>query len=186
MISRHIGSMATPNKGYRSLTDSSLAPELSLAIKDWPDKETPILIGGLAYSYWCKPRYTQDIDLLFPSIDNVDKVQPLFKKTRPHCFIHLKTGVELEILDCKFLNISTRVFSYVSKTKIKDSLYIASKEALIILKAHRMTLQDKADIEQLLVAGAFLTEEVINLLTPINKNRLLEFFSENGLLKYLP
>jgi hypothetical protein len=56
------------NDGFRSLYESAVYPELSIALEDWKRNcNDGILIGGLAYSYYCKPRKTEDIDCLFLS-----------------------------------------------------------------------------------------------------------------------
>jgi hypothetical protein len=58
MTIRFLGKTRGPNDGTRTLEESTLAPELIVALKDWKagTDHAPLLIGGLALSYHVKPR----------------------------------------------------------------------------------------------------------------------------------
>ena len=63
---RKLTKMQTVNDGTRSLTESIMAPQVIIALQDWVKSSAPgVLIGGLAVSYYAKPRYTDDITFIF-------------------------------------------------------------------------------------------------------------------------
>lgn len=48
------------------MLNSAIVPEVRNALAAWVKaKGAGILIGGLALSFYIKPRYTEDVDLLF-------------------------------------------------------------------------------------------------------------------------
>ena len=146
--------MQGPNDGTRTLEQSTLVPELAKTLKDWAkgtEGTKPVIIGGLALSFHSKPRYTQDIDLLFLQPSDVPDAVPGFKKTRGHAFEHRETGVEIEVLDPQFINVSKHVVEHVYETAKEDPMgfKIPTREALIVLKLHRFKKQDEADIHAL-------------------------------------
>lgn len=153
MTIRFLGKTRGPNDGTRTLEESTLAPELVVALKDWKagTDHAPLLIGGLALSYHVKPRFTQDIDLLFLNPSEVPSDVPGFKKIREHAFEHLKTGVEVKVLDPAFINVPALVVRtcYERSTQDRLGFKIPDRESLIVLKLHRYSLQDRADIKAL-------------------------------------
>lgn len=87
-----------------------------------------------------------DIDLIFTGAvpDSIEG----FKKIRPHAFEHISTGVEVGVFSASFLNIKSELIAKVRATAhLSDGLLIASPEGLIVLKLHRWSRQDQADIE---------------------------------------
>jgi hypothetical protein len=141
------------NNGFRSLFESIIPNEVILALKDWKDyctNDNYILIGGLALSYYIKPRYTEDIDLAFLSYDDIPSNVFKFRRNREHSFEHIKTGVEIELLTSKHLNRSNYFFEKVFENANKsDDIKIASPESLIALKLRRFSDIDKNDIKEL-------------------------------------
>lgn len=151
---RNIKEMQVANDGTRTLLASALVPELVSALSDWNQDQTchDVLIGGLAMSYWVKPRYTQDVDLLILNHDvhNIAD-SPRFKRIRPHAFEHRPTGVEIEVLTPEFLNLPVKVAESVTLTAVlKSGQHIASPKGLIALKLARFSLRDQADIQDLM------------------------------------
>ena len=62
MLMRNLFNCNFVNNGKRTLIESILVPEVAKAILDWQN-EVPnvgVLIGGLALSYYVKPRSTID------------------------------------------------------------------------------------------------------------------------------
>lgn len=153
----------TVNDGTRLLIESVLSLEVQLALKEWFKNANNdyVLIGGLALSYYGVPRYTQDIDVLFPN-RNLIPVEVLgFKHHRHGAFQHNRTHVEVEVVSSEsFTTISPELVDAVFKTSIvsNDGVRIASKSGLIALKSEANRsgakhAQDVADIVQLIELG---------------------------------
>lgn len=150
---RNIGAMNGPNDGTRSVQNSILAPQVIEVLKDWRKGATspPLLIGTLAYSFWQRPRYTTDIDIL-----SVDESLPIYKigfrRVNNVQWEHLKTGLIVNLWS-RFhgREYYAPVFRQVKKTSVKKHPYrVASVHGLIALKMYTFTRQDQADIEKLL------------------------------------
>lgn len=140
----------------RPLLESIVAPEVTAALRDWiGSAEIPgTLIGGLALSFYVRPRQTMDVDVVYATEDNIPDQIPGFKKVRPHTFQHNKTHVEVEVLSPEFLNVPPQIISRVVATAVKSSgMWIASKAGLVAMKLQRGNRQDQADIEQLIQSG---------------------------------
>jgi len=149
------------NNHNRLLFESIVVPEVISALTDWTNiNASGTLIGGLALSFYIKPRHTQDVDLLYLSEDEIPLNVVGFKKTRDNCFQHNKTHVEIEVLTPAFIDTSEELIERVIKTSITSSgMKIASANGLVALKLGRGNLQDQADIEQLYIhAEANITE----------------------------
>lgn len=146
-----------PNDGSRSLLESVIAPEIINAIGDWKKHaNTGVLIGGLALSYWAKPRYTTDVDMIFLTKSDIPSNVDGFKAHRAGAFEHKETGVEIEVLYPGYIPVPQHVFVAVFDTAVCtiDGLKVASKEGIIALKLYRYELQDQADIQSLVNLGA--------------------------------
>lgn len=142
------------SKNFRSLNESIVYPEVEKALNDWKkfsNNDNYVLIGGLAYSFYLKPRATQDIDLIFISFDDIPEMVNNFKRIRKHGFIHLETQVEVETLDAEFLGKDKDFFKTIFKNSIEsDGIKIASPVSLIALKVGRYSPMDKSDIIELI------------------------------------
>lgn len=150
---RNIEKMNSINDGTRSLLESVVSNEIVLALQDWTDNNTIdcVLIGGLALSYYVKPRTTMDVDILFLSDNDISQNVFGFKRTREHAFQHNKTHVKVEVLSPEFLKISHELAQVVFDTSImSDNIKIASISGIIALKLSRFSRQDQADIEALI------------------------------------
>lgn len=158
MLLRDLGKTTGPNDGTRTLFESILPNELLVAIRDWNEatsgKIEPILVGGLALSFYVKPRYTQDIDYLFLSPNDIPNEVVGFKRTRRYAFQHNKTHVEIELLTNESINVSQELVNKVFATaRESNETKIASPTALVAMKLQRLKLQDKADIVELIKTG---------------------------------
>lgn len=149
---RDLIKMNGPNDGTRTLFESVLPNEILVALRDWSQKVSePVLIGGIALSYYTKPRATDDLDYLFLSDERIPPKVTKFKRVRDHAFHHEKTHVEIEVLTPSFLGISEDLVKQVYATaKVSDKVLVASPEGLVALKLQRGELQDYADIVALL------------------------------------
>lgn len=150
---RNIWKMNWKNDGFRSLYESAIYPEVIIALEDWKqyNNSNCVLVGGLALSYYIKPRQTQDIDIIFLTEEDIPTNVYRFKKNRLHSFEHKKTGVEIEILTPKFLNKSEQMFKKTFEDSIiSDGIKVASPKSLIALKLNRFNSRDQLDILELL------------------------------------
>jgi hypothetical protein len=76
---------------------------------------------------------------------------PGFKKARAHRFRDVETHIEVEIVTPEFVNTSEKLFSQVIATcVVSDEIKIASPSGIVALKLGRFSLQDQADIVQLI------------------------------------
>ena len=171
---RNIEKMNRINDGERTLYESIQIPEVIEALKDWKNntKCDYVLIGGLSYSYFCKPRSTTDIDLLFKNSYDIPDIVNKFKRHRKGAFQHNKTHVEVEVISPETINTDIRLVEVVLETSIQENgIRIASPSGIIALKLGRFSRQDQADIEA-------LKEYTTIDLTPFNLSQeLIEKFN---------
>ena len=143
------------NDGFRSLNESIVYPEVAETLEDWKansnTQDSCVLVGGLALSYYLKPRPTEDVDLIFLSSDDIPESVYGFTRPREHAFRHIKTHVEVEVLDPYFLKKDQDFFEQVFKESIiSDGIRVASPRSLIALKLKRFSIIDRGDISNLL------------------------------------
>lgn len=156
MLLRDLKKTNSANNGTRSLLESILSSEVAQAVSDWKQyaSHQGVLIGGLALSYYVKPRYTSDGDFLYLTPSDVPIDVEKFKRTRNGAFQHNKTHVEIEVLSPSSINMSNELATQIFNTAIvRDGFKIASREGLIAAKLDRFKLQDRADISNLLQLG---------------------------------
>lgn len=153
----------------RSLLESVVVPEITQAIGDWINAaDIPgVLIGGLALSFYVKPRATMDIDIVYASDADIPENIRGFKRTRSHSFQHNRTHVEVEVLSPEFLGVPAGLVKQVIATaETSNGMRIASKSGLVALKLQRGKRQDQADIEQLIQSGGVDLAPFERWLTP--------------------
>lgn len=143
------------NDGIRTLNESIVYPEVEQTLNDWKKysntKETSVLVGGVALSFYLKPRPTEDLDLIFLSVDDIPDDIYGFKRSREHSFRHIITHVEVKVLDPDFLNKDIELFKIVFNNSIlSDDIRVASPKCLIVLKLNRYIERDIADIADLI------------------------------------
>lgn len=168
---RDFAKMYDNNDGTRKILESIIAPEVEMALHDWisNNESDCVLIGGIALSFYVKPRYTVDIDVLFLSKEDIPENVPKFKRNRPSAFQHNKTHVEVELITPQLIDTPNETIKAVYNTsEIHDGIKIASPSGLVALKLGRFSLQDQADIESLTnytkidLTPFNLTQELIN------------------------
>lgn len=156
MLMRNLFKCNFVNDGSRTLVESILIPEVAKAILDW-QTEVPnvgVLIGGLALSYYIKPRSTVDGDFLFLTDSEIPQSIEKFKRSRPSAFLHKETHVEIEVLTPSKINMSSELAQKIIETAIQQNgIKVASREGLIASKLARFKLQDRTDISELLKLG---------------------------------
>ena len=118
----------------------ALVPEVQQALAAWIKAKTEtcapgVLIGGLAMSFYAKPRYTEDADILFLSATDIPETVKGFKRTRSGAFQENKTHVEVEVVTTQSINQTQELVKKVIETAvIHDGIKVASIEGLIALK----------------------------------------------------
>lgn len=156
MLLRDLQKTNSHNIGTRSLLESILSSEVAQAIQDWKEYagHQGVLIGGLALSYYVKPRFTSDGDFLYLTPQDIPIHVEKFKRTRTGAFQHNNTHVEIEVLTPSSINMSNALATKIFNTaKERGGFKIASREGLIAAKLGRFKLQDRADISSLLQLG---------------------------------
>lgn len=159
----------------RTLFESVIMPEVEVALKNWIENNDGdcVLIGGLALSYYVKPRSTTDVDILFLSYNNIPEKVDKFKKHRNLAFQHNLTHVEIETVTPESINVPIEIVEKVFDTAIiSDNIKIASPSGLVALKLFRFNRQDQADIENLIINTDIDLNQFnipINLLMKYNK-----------------
>lgn len=156
MILRDLLKMNSINDGTRSLTESIVIPEVAQALKDWSvaTNTNSVLIGGLATSFYAKPRSTTDIDLLFMSVSDIPSVIEGFKKIRNNAFHHKRTHVEVELITPSSINVPQEIAIKVLKTSVLiNGVRVASPSGIVVLKLHRLKRYDSGDIVALIETG---------------------------------
>jgi hypothetical protein len=170
---------ATTNAG-RSLLQSVMAPQVQYALGKWiKQAHRGLLIGGLALSYYVKPRYTADIDLLFRSKEEVPDQVKGFERMGPEVFQERRHRVEVKVMIPAMLQsqVPEAVILKLFETAVEDSgISIVSKEGLTALKLHADRLRDQADIVELLkscpsldLAGWPVSEAHLSLLEALRE-----------------
>jgi hypothetical protein len=183
------------NDGFRSIYESVIPKEVLVALDDWKNSNNKdcVLIGGLALSYYIRPRYTEDIDLIFLTEDDIPETVYKFRRNRKHSFEHIKTGVEVEVITPLHINKKQSLFENIFETSIEsDGIKVASPLGLIALKLFRSKVndRDKLDIIELLkycyenkidtdISIFDLTDEEIQIFNDINNGIDFESISEN-------
>jgi hypothetical protein len=139
--------------GLRTLYESIIPNEVRNALDDWKNShrnDNYVLIGGLCMSFYLRPRYTEDVDLLFLTEDDLPDTVYKFKRIRPHSFEHIRTGVEVEMVTPELVGQNPDLFKKVyERSVISDGIRIASPVCLIALKLGRFIQRDRDDISAL-------------------------------------
>lgn len=177
----------------KTLNEAALVPEVRGALMRWlsnqPDDERGVLIGGLALSFYARPRQTMDVDLLFAQAP--DFINPMFKRTRDHGAIDKKDHVEIEFVTHKTIGIPQAVAKRVIDTAWQlgsTGPKVASLDAMIVMKLYgadspKRRRQDEADIQAMLENNPRLNmQELIQSwqLSDAHRTRLLELHELAG------
>lgn len=146
----------------RNIKHVAMVPEVQQALMSWilhkaTISEAPgVLIGGLAMSFYTKPRYTEDVDLLFLHQRDIPDSVVGFKKHRPGAFEERVTHVEIEVNTPESFHLPTHIAKKVFDTAVKHGdLLVASREGMVALKlcaagTPKREYKDMADVVSLL------------------------------------
>ena len=177
--------MAAYRIAATNLGHVALLPEVQHALTAWIKATTPsnrgVLIGGLAMSFYAKPRTTDDVDLLFLEAHHIADELPGFKRYRPGAFQENSTHVSIEVTTpASFDLLTPAIARKVVETAVEfDGLKVASREGMIALKlcsaqTPKRKFKDMADIVSLLegniglpMAGWPLSNKAFQLLGEI-------------------
>lgn len=149
------------------LEHAALVPEVQVALDKWVAGKTGtvapgVLIGGLALAFYAKPRYTQDVDLLFLEPATIPSNVPGFRRHRPGAFEDLVNNVEVEVNTkdtFKPTSLTQKVINRVFTTSVDhQGIRVASREGLVALKLCsaeniKREFKDLADVVLLLENG---------------------------------
>lgn len=151
---RDFSKLYEANDGSRTLLESIVAPEVAMALEDWKKSGAGgVLIGGLALSLYVRPRYTQDVDILYTSEVDIPSEVRGFKRNRDHSFQNNRTHVEVEVLTAEHTGLPTDVVHAIIATAVSDNgIMVATAAGLVASKLFRLSFQDKADIVSLIKA----------------------------------
>lgn len=169
--------MRVYSSAVKDINHAGLIAEVQHALTKWGGGPGCVLIGGLALSFYCSPRYTQDVALLFLQESKIPDSHPGFKKLRSHSFQETDTHVEVETLSPEYLNLPAGLAAKVFATAVKHGDWlVASREGLIALKLQRAILQDLADIEGLMLPsthmdGWHLTTQQLATFQSVKENK---------------
>lgn len=132
-----------------SIRHVALVPEVHETLIRWLARQAPedgrsLLIGGLAMSFYAKPRQTADVDLLFLRESDIPDDVDGFKSPHLHrrgAFLDVRSHVEIEVATPSFINLPQRVAEHVFKTARPIStadhrLLIPSVEGFVVLKLY--------------------------------------------------
>jgi len=161
---------STINDGNRTLLESVLVPEVAEALEEWINnsRSNGVLIGGLALSFYVKPRTTQDIDILFLTPGDIPTKVLGFKRTRKGAFQHNKTHAEIEVVVPATINISEQLAQKIFATAIEhDGIKIASPAGIVATKLGRSIIRDEADIVDLIKTKRVTDLNSFNLSTKL-------------------
>ncbi len=152
---RNLGFAAT---SATRLTQVALIAEVGHSLNKWNTYAVQnnlkcVLIGGLALSFYAKPRATQDVDILFLERSDIPDTVPGFKRHRTMAFQEDDTHVEIEMVDHDLINVPDALVRKVFDTAVDHGGFkVASLEGMVALKLYgasnsaRRQLQDLADV----------------------------------------
>lgn len=159
---RVLKSLQLANDGSRSLLHSILVPEVKHTLEEWRKDNAhakAVLIGGVALSFYIKPRYTEDADFLYLHVADIPKTVKGFKAHRKGAFEEVRTQVEVETVSHESFNgaVPISIIRKVFDTAVtSDSIKVASKEGLVALKLYASRHKDDTDIVELLKAFPYI------------------------------
>lgn len=140
-----------------------LNPTVEKAFKEFSklNKEPYAVCGGIAVSVYLQARSTQDVDVIITG--NIDKIaqeiKDKFKKITSFSFEHKQTGVEIEALSGKVINLPQSLIDAAIDNAIEHSfdgntVKVISPKYLVAIKLGRAikdipkkSAQDISDIE---------------------------------------
>jgi hypothetical protein len=174
---RNLSYASLDSRGQHSIFKVVLSNEVEAALRDWPIFKDAVLIGGLAVSFYTRPRVTTDADFLFISESSLPDFAEDFKKVRPHAFRHNRTHVEIEVLTPSFLSMPDSRAKQILRTSVlSEGIRVASAEGVVCSKLLRWSRRDQADISEIMnaVSGDLTTWS----LSSLEKQRVQELLSE--------
>jgi hypothetical protein len=145
---RDLIKMQKSNDGTRTLFESVMNDSLIQVLHDLINAEPNlVLIGGLAVSFYLKPRMTQYVDVLLQSDADIPRFIEHFKRTRKHTFQHNTTHTEMECVTPEFVGFPPDVVRQIIATaRVVDGIKVASPSGLVASKLFRLSPYDVGDI----------------------------------------
>lgn len=154
----------------KTLREAALVPEVRSTVMRWAQKSADckdqgVLVGGLALSFYARPRQTMDVDLLVKNVESLD-IPEGFKEARQNAVLDKDTQVEIELVTPALVGIPEWMADRVIRTawelpvgvanmRFSAGLRVASLDSMIVLKLYgadnpKRRRQDEADIQAML------------------------------------
>jgi len=167
---RNVGAMNSINDAAhsRSLIESTMLPEIILALQDWTTIGSGgVLVGTAALSFHVRPRMTQELQFLCLGNAAVPDEVSDFTRVSPLLFRHARTSVEVHVVTTAVIEVPIEIAEEVVRTAItSDGVCVASESGLVALKLFRNSHQDEADIMALVKTGRV---DLSNFSLPLEK-----------------
>ena len=142
------------NRGDRTLAESTLHRHLFQVLQSFVNGTNPeryVLIGELAVSFYAKPRYTAEAELLFASEAELPIRVTGFTRVDERAFQHEESKVLIALFSPESLALDgERVRKIFATSATHAGLVIASPEGLIALKLQHPSYSNLASIAALL------------------------------------
>jgi hypothetical protein len=161
-IPRNLREAQETNTGDRALHSRIVVKEVEQTLSDWLEvtgRATQVVVGDLAFSYWCLPKLCLKLEFLFQTdvevpirpLANFDLEEtPLSRR-----YVHSKTSVPCLPFHGTYMNAAYATLPVEFLNKLFDTAHvtagvrIAQPEALICMKGMWLSHQSKADISTL-------------------------------------
>lgn len=182
-VQRRVKMLSTANYGKNNVADTIVSDAVRKTLIRWCNatRNHGTIIGGIAFSFYARPRATMDIDTVFLQETDVPTEVSGFKKIRRHCFMDKISHVEVEVLTPAVINVSPDLVKKVIELSFVDKhgIHVASVASIIALKLGRCSGQDRADIINLMKLAMKETGQVVdNAMIDVSSFNLSEDFLE--------
>ena len=151
---RDLSKMAGPNDGTRTLIESIMSREVIAALDDWRQTGLGgVLISMLAYGFYAKPRFADEVVLLVPDGFGAPDVEG-FDVLDHRSLGHTESGTRVWLLTPSMLMLSAVTAQRVlAATVVSDGVTLASRSGLGAMLLADRRVRASADIVSLLQLG---------------------------------
>lgn len=149
-----VKTLSVANIGRATVPQIIMNDEVRRSYQRWANatNNSGTLIGGIAFSFYGRPRTTMDVDLIYIQEQDIPETVKGFKRVRPHTFRDNLSHVEIEVLVPHVINVDPVLVRKVVETANVDAQgnRVASVAGIIALKLGRCSRQDITDIAALM------------------------------------
>jgi len=122
----------------RTVAQAAIVPDVRVTLNRWKRAAGHtgyILIGGLAYAFHARPRYTDDVDVLFLDDSSIPVSVAGFSRQPSGDFIDDETGVAVNVHTARSIGVPRGIVDKVTDTAtIRDGVRYASLAGMVALK----------------------------------------------------